>query len=306
MRPNRIVLPQAVAGQLRSMRERAAQRATAEGREARPWYRIDAADGGAAVIYIYDEISWWGITARDFIDELNAINTDDITVHINSPGGWVDDGIAIYNALRDHKAHVTTINDAGAYSIASVIMQAGDTRVANRHSMMMIHDALTILDVLGYFNPADLEDLERDVRDARMLLDKTSDVLAGVYAERGGDAGTWRTAMRATTWYTAEEALAAGLVDELVAGNEQAANRFERSALFQSFRNTPEHLQRAAARDEGRARTKREAEQTLRDAGWSVREAKAALSAGASEPVDARDERVRGLAREIRQSIGGQ
>lgn len=303
---NRIVLPQAIAGPLRIMRERAAQRATAEGREARPWYRIDAAEGGSAVIYIYDEISWWGITARDFIDELNAINADNITVHINSPGGWVDDGIAIYNALRDHKAHVTTINDAGAYSIASVIMQAGDTRVANRHSMMMIHDALTILDVLGYFNPADLEGLERDIRDARMLLDKTSDVLAGVYAERGGDTATWRAAMRATTWYTAEEALAAGLVDEVVAGNEQASNRFERSALFQSFRNTPEHLQRAATRDEGRTRTKREAEQTLRDAGWSAREAKAALSAGASESGDARDERVRVLAREIRQSIGGQ
>lgn len=303
---NRIVLPQAVAGALSTIRERAAQRAQAEGRETRPWYRIDAAESGNAVIYIYDEISWWGITARDFIEELNAITAENITVHINSPGGFVDDGIAIYNALRDHKAHVTTINDAGAYSIASVIMMAGDRVVANRHSMMMIHDALTILDVLGYFNPADLDRLEADIRDVRMLLDKTSDVLAGVYAERSGSAAEWRAAMRATTWYTAEEALAAGLVDEVVTGSGQSSNRFERSALFQSFRNTPEHLLRAAPRDEGRAVTKREAEQALRDAGMPVAAAKAVIARGWSEPDAARDERVRDLAREIRTISGGQ
>lgn len=307
MRPNRLVLPQSVAGDLRTMRQRAAQRAEAEGRSARPWYRIEAA-GTEAAVYIYDEISYWGITASDFIEEINGLAVDSMVVHINSPGGFVDDGIAIFNALRDHAARITTINDAGAYSIASVIMQAGDRRVANRHSMMMIHDALSFLDVFGFFNPADLIDVEGDVRALRQLLDKTSDVLSGVYAERaGGPAGEWRASMQATTWYTADEALAAGLVDEIVStATEETTDRFARSALFRSFRNTPGHLLHAPPQD-GREVTKREAEQALREAGLPVAAAKAVLAGGWDGIGSAaRDERdLAGLAAFIRDSISG-
>ena len=307
MRPNRLTLPHAATGALRTMRERASQRAEAEGRTARPWYRIEAA-GSDAVVYIYDEISYFGITASDFVKEINGITAGEITVHINSPGGFVDDGIAIFNALRDHPARITTINDASALSIASVIMQAGDRRVANRHSMMMVHDALSFLDVFGFFNQADLLTIEGDVRALRQLVDKTSDVLSGVYVERaGGSAGEWRSAMLATTWYTAEEALAAGLVDELVstAGGE-TSDRFARSALFQSFRNKPEHLLHAPPQD-GREVTKREAEQALRDAGLPVAAAKAVL-AGGWEGIGgaARDERdLANLATFIRGISGG-
>jgi len=293
MRPNRIVLPQNALGTLRAMRARATERAEREGREASPWYRIDAQPDEAEV-FIYDEISWWGITAQDFIAELRAIQSPRITVHINSPGGFVDDGIAIYNALLDHPAHVRTIDDAGAYSIASVIMQAGDERLMNRHSMMMIHDALAIVDILGFYNPGQLLDVERELRDTRLVLNKTSDVIAGVYADRsgGGEATEWRAAMRGPnglgTWYTAEEAVNAGLADSVVtAVDAPPSNRFEHSALYRAFQDAP----RVERRDGADAVTKRDAEQALRDAGLPATAAKAVLAGGWSGiEGDPRDE----------------
>lgn len=64
-----------------------------------------------------------------------------ITVHINSMGGEVAQGVAIYNVLKSHKAHVTTVCEGFACSIASVIFMAGDERVMRDASLLMIHEA---------------------------------------------------------------------------------------------------------------------------------------------------------------------
>src|SRR5690348_5034881 len=172
------------------------------------WYRIanQATEAGVTEVSIYDSIGDWGIPASDFVRDLAAI-TSPIELHINSEGGDVFDGLAIYNAQM-RRGNVTVVVDALAASISSVIAQAGVKRVMARNATMMIHDAST----MGMGNAQDLRTLAD-------LLDKTSDNLASVYAERAGtDVGQWRTAMRNTTWYTAEEAVAAGLADE-VAGS---------------------------------------------------------------------------------------
>jgi ATP-dependent Clp endopeptidase proteolytic subunit ClpP len=178
------------------------------------WYRIKAQANGSAEITIYDEIGYFGVTARDFLDELKALDAKQIDVRINSPGGDVWDGLAIYNSLRDHPAAVTTYVDGLAASAASIIVQAGDRRVAAKASEVMIHEAWGL--VVGNAT---------DMRDAADRLDQASGVIAGVYADRaGGTVDDWREAMRAESWYTGAEAADAGLVDE-VAGQSAAGDQ---------------------------------------------------------------------------------
>lgn len=185
------------------------------------WYSIkNQADGDTAEVYIYDEIGYFGVTAQDFVNDLRSVHAGQIDLHLNTPGGDVFDGIAIYQALKDHPANVTTYVDALAASAGSFIAQAGDTVVMKKNSTMMIHDAAG----LAIGNSSDMRELAD-------LLDKTSDNIASIYAERtGGDTETWRAAMQAETWYSADEAVAAGLADEVAGGKQDSPeNTFDLS-----------------------------------------------------------------------------
>jgi ATP-dependent protease ClpP protease subunit len=163
-------------------------------------------DGPKATIRIYDEIGFFGITAEEVAAELEQINAAEIEVQIASLGGDVFDGIAIYNALRAHPARISTRVDSMAASIASVIAQAGDTRIMLTGSQMMIHEAWGI--AIGS---------AADMRDLADILDKQTDVIAGIYAERtGGDVADFRSMMEGETWFTADEALEAGLADAVI------------------------------------------------------------------------------------------
>jgi ATP-dependent Clp endopeptidase proteolytic subunit ClpP len=143
-------------------------------------------------------------------------------VRLNTPGGEVFDGVAIYNALRNHPASVTTYVDGLAASIGSVILQAGDKRVAAKASQTMIHDGHGI--VIG--NAADM-------RQTADLLDQVSNMIAEVYADRaGGSVGDWRAAMLAETWYTGDEAKTAGLVDEVAAAGASTADNSWDLSIF--------------------------------------------------------------------------
>lgn len=158
-----------------------------------------------AVLRIYDEISWFGITAMDVLGELDKVTAPAIRVELNSPGGDVFDGIAIHNALRAHPAHVTVSVDGIAASIASVIAQAGDTRVMQPASQMMIHNARGL--VIG-----DKDD-HRDMVD---LLEQQDGIIAGIYAARsGGDVDEFRSLMNDETWLTDQGAVDLGLADSV-------------------------------------------------------------------------------------------
>jgi ATP-dependent protease ClpP protease subunit len=184
---------------------------------ARPWFRLgprnaadDGASGTSADVFIYDEIgeSFWGggVSAQMLANQLAALDVDTIRVFINSPGGAAWDGISIMNALRRHSATIEVHVDGLAASAASVIAMAGDRIIMNRGSQLMIHDASA-----GAYGDAEL------MAEVAAILTKLSDSIADVYAGRAGsDRATWRAAMQAETWYTAEEAVAAGLADEWV------------------------------------------------------------------------------------------
>lgn len=173
------------------------------------WYRIenfiDRPD--TAAIYIYEEIGYWGVEAADFVRDLQSVAGLNLEVHINSPGGDVFDGLAIFNALKQHaeRAQVTVRIDGLAASAASFIAQAGDIVKISRNAQMMIHDASGMC----WGNATDMQTMAD-------LLNKCSDNIADIYAVKaGGTVEAWRAAMKAETWYTGLEAVAAGLADEI-------------------------------------------------------------------------------------------
>jgi ATP-dependent protease ClpP protease subunit len=189
---------------------------------ARDWYRIEMRGhlgdiSTLAEVWIYDEIGYFGVTASDFVRELAAVDSDKIVVHLNTPGGDAFDGIAIYGALKSHKAHVEMRIDSLAASAGSFIAQAGDERIIARNATVMIHDAHGL--VVG--NHADMTAMAE-------LLDKTSDNVADIYAQRaGGTVESWRAAMKAETWYNADEAVAAGLADRVDDYTPATGNAFD-------------------------------------------------------------------------------
>lgn len=183
-----------------------------------------------AEVLIYEQIGkdFWdgsGVTAKQFVEDLQALGeVHEITVRINSPGGSVNDGVAIYNALKSHSAKVLVQIDAAAYSIASIIAMAGERITMAGNAMMMIHDPFTIT-----AGNAD------EMRRVAAVLDLSADVMAQTYAKRTGmDAAEIRELMKAETWFTAEQAVAAGFADEALEALPMAAN-FDLSR----FRNVP-------------------------------------------------------------------
>lgn len=206
------------AARIRAQRRMQGLRVSADQAEqlasGRTWYRmvtdlVDQPD--TAAIYLYEEIGYWGITAQDFVRDLMSLRVLNIILHINSPGGDVFDGLAIYHAIRDHPATVEARVDGLAASAASFIACAADTVVMQRNATMMIHDASGFC--IG--NASEMQKMAD-------ILDQASDNIADIYVQQGG--GTveqWRAAMREETWYSGAEALAAGLCDEVANADEE-------------------------------------------------------------------------------------
>jgi len=190
----------------------------------RPKVTIRNEDGGLRVD-IYDEIGVWGVNASDFVREFSALDPGDnpVNVHINSPGGDVYDGLAIYQTLKASAAQIVVHVDGLAASAASFIAMAGDKIIMGRNSRMMIHDASTI----EYGNA-------QDMRDTADWLDEESDNIADIYAQRaGGEATSWRSTMKAEKWYGAQDAVDAGLADEIHGAAEDKAT----SVVASLFKN---------------------------------------------------------------------
>lgn len=186
------------------------------------FYKINASavNAAAAEILIYAPIgnSWWDetVSAQNFIKELNELEATDITVRINSLGGSVVDGIAIYNALKRHSANITTVNDGIAASIASLILMAGDTVEMAENAQIMIHAPWTWADG----NSAQL----RKVAD---MLDGWAEAMSTSYANKAGKSKEDVLAILTDGedhWYTAEDALAEGYIDQITGGMAIAAS----------------------------------------------------------------------------------
>jgi ATP-dependent Clp endopeptidase proteolytic subunit ClpP len=195
------------------------------------WYRIQRAADLPTQISIYDEIGMLGVPADMFMRDLAALEGD-IELHLNSPGGDVHDGIAIYNQLRQRPGVVAVVVDGLAASAASFIAQAaspGKLGIAP-HAQMMIHLGFG----MGIGNAADM-------RAYADLLDKASNNIAGIYADRSGKpAPYWLERMEAETWYDDHEAVAEGLADYIV-GQERPRASWDLSVYDRGPRNADKY-----------------------------------------------------------------
>lgn len=176
------------------------------------WYAINKKDDDAEIL-IYDEIGAWGVSAKQFINDLRKIDSKSITVRVNSPGGEIFDGTAIYNALRAHGSKIDVRIEGLAASAASFIAMAGDEINMANNAYMMIHNAYGA--VAGGAS---------DMRTYADMLEKINDNIAGMYETKAGkDRQHWRNLMDAETWFTANEAKDAGLVDAVYESGQAMA-----------------------------------------------------------------------------------
>lgn len=216
------------------------------------WYTIRAQSRPAAAgavaassaeILIYGDIgeNWYGdtIAAKDFVREIAALDVTEMTVRINSFGGSVADGIAIFNAIKRHKATVTTIVDAVAASIASLIAMAGDEIQMAENALLMIH-APWLDWVSGNAN---------QLRDYAEMLDTYSDAMATSYAVRSGDKAGALALLKdgKDHWYTAAEAEAAQLIDTIVSAVPIAASAHLHATARARYKSFPTQENPAAA-----------------------------------------------------------
>ncbi|MBC9021186.1 Clp protease ClpP [Limosilactobacillus fermentum] len=167
---------------------------------------------------------------RDSLKQLGDVET--INLHINSPGGSVFEGIAIYNMLKNNPAQINVYVDALAASIASVIAMSGDNIFMPSNSMLMIHNPWTI--AMGNAN-----DLRKQAND----LDRIGELSVTTYLDKAGsklDADTLHQLMDDETWLTAQEAVNYGLATEVIDDNQMAA--CADPGFLKQFRNVPTQL----------------------------------------------------------------
>ncbi|KYO58412.1 head maturation protease, ClpP-related [Vibrio parahaemolyticus] len=204
------------------------------------WYSIKNAAGGEPVtILIYDEIGLWGITAEEFVNQLNGIDAEEIDLRINSPGGSVFEGMAIYNALRRHKAKISTYVDGLAASMGSVIALAGDEVNMAENAYYMIHNPWG-----GCWGEA------KDMRKYADRLDEMREQIANIYqAKTGLDRDAILQAMDDETWYTGKTAQDAGFVDNLTETLDAAACYHGTDAVGR-FGKAPITIERASVQQD--------------------------------------------------------
>lgn len=182
------------------------------------WEIKQQADPAVLDLYIYgdvegDSYDWWEAevihsetSANTFREELAGHpDVKQINIYINSRGGSVFEGTAIYNQLRRHPAHKTVYVDGFACSIASVIAMAGDEVVMPRNALMMVHNAM-----MGVWGNA------AELRKAADDLDKINEAGREAYLQKAGDKLTPELIAQMEdneTWLTAEECIRYGLAD---------------------------------------------------------------------------------------------
>lgn len=201
-------------------------------------YSIKAKGNASAEIYIYEDVGegWFGgVSAKQFAIDLKALgNVQTIDVRINSGGGDVFDGLAIYRQLVDHPARVVSHIDGLAASIASVIAMAGDEIRISEAGFVMIHDAWGV--AVG---------TSADMRQMADVLETTSGSITDVYVARTRqDRSKLRSWMEGETWFSGSEAVENGFADS-VDENLKVAAKFDPSK--HKYRHVPQALTQAPA-----------------------------------------------------------
>ena len=169
------------------------------------WYNIKNKAGETADIYIFDEIGTYGVTAQEFINDIKELKGLPINLRINSLGGDVFDGMAMYNVIKRRKAKTTVYIEGIAASIATIIALGADEVVMAENSLFMIHNAWG-----GTMGEA------KDMRKTADTLDKISSELTDIYRKKTGlSYDALQEMMDEETWLNANEAYELGFVDTI-------------------------------------------------------------------------------------------
>lgn len=249
----------------------------------RPCYAFAAAKaaGEPETLSIYDEIGFWGVQASDFRTALAAVKSSTINVEINSPGGDVFAGVAIYNMLKASGKEVVVKVMGVAASAASLIAMAGSKRQMPKNTMLMVHNPWSFA-----MGNAD------ELRDTADTLDKIGNSLLGTYMAATGMAEPEMKALLAKdTWLTADEALEMGFATEVT-------DEIKVSAKFDLARaELPAKVQAALGLSPKAELTPEEiAAQEAETARLAAEEAEAARLAAAGQSTDPIAEQVSALA----------
>lgn len=179
------------------------------------FYQLTNVSEDSATLYIYGDITsikWFenDVCVYDLAKEIGDLNGKALTVRINSYGGEVAEGLAIYNLLKSYEGEVTTICDGFACSAASVVFMAGAKRIMPRSSLLMIHNAWT-------WASGDADDLRKAADDLEKITQPSVEIYTSV---SNLDADEIKAMMDAETWIDADEALDFGFATEI---SEEAA-----------------------------------------------------------------------------------
>ena len=199
------------------------------GESMRKYWQLEV-KGAEASIFIYGDIvsepwKWYesDVTSYDLVKEIEGLDVDVIHCYINSYGGEVAEGLAIYNALKRHKAKVKTYCDGFACSAASVVFMAGDERIMSASSMLMIHNA-------WMWAAGDANELRKQADD----LEKINEASNNAYLEHINiSKEQLQEMLDKETWLTAQEALDMGFCTTVVNDRKKAANQSARMKIVQ-------------------------------------------------------------------------
>lgn len=180
------------------------------------YYAMETAEKETDIMIFGDITSWpWmesDVSSYSLSKQIAKLESDTINIHLNSYGGEVGEGLAIYNALKQHKAKVITRCDGFACSIASVIFMAGDERIMSNASMLMVHNPWT-------YTEGNAQELRKTAED----LDKMSQASVNAYMEAVSiTEDEVRQLLDDETWLTPAEALEYGFATAVTGKDPQA------------------------------------------------------------------------------------
>lgn len=200
----------------------------------RKFYAIQQLDRGAD-IYIFGDIVSYPWTEQgeasgmSIVNQIKNLDVDEIRVHIDSYGGSVSEGWAIYNALRQHPAKIVAYGDGFVASAALYPFLAGDERIASSLSAYYFHQVLVTAS--GYAD---------DLRAAADDAEKMTEIGINAFVERTGmDADQVRQLMEAETWLTPAQALDYGIATSITQDAALPVAQDAKKAIMQRVLNPP-------------------------------------------------------------------
>lgn len=200
----------------------------------RKFYAIQQLDRGADIYIFGDIVSYpWAelgeASGMSIVNQIKNLDVDEIRVHIDSYGGSVSEGWAIYNALRQHPAKIVAYGDGFVASAALFPFLAGDERIASSLSAYYFHQVMVAAS--GYAS---------DLRAAADEAEKMTEIGINAFAERTGmDADQVRQLMQAETWMTPTQALDCGLATSITSDGALPIAQDAKKAIMQRVLNPP-------------------------------------------------------------------